>query len=41
MTNEINNIQMPAAELNNPIEEITLQMEELECRVAPSTVWGD
>jgi len=41
MTNEINSIQIPAAEQNTQVEEITLQMEELESRVAPSTVWGD
>ena len=40
MTNEINSIQNPAAELNTQAEEITLQMEELESRVAPSAVWG-
>ena len=41
MTNENNSVQIPAAEQNNQAEEITLQMEELESRVAPSTVWGD
>jgi len=41
MTNEIKNIPMPAIEVNTQIEETNLQMEELEARVAPSTVWGD
>jgi len=40
MAHENDNIQIPATEQNAPVEETTLQMEELEARVAPSTVWG-
>ena len=40
MAYENDNIQVPATEQNAQIEEISLQMEELESRVAPSTVWG-
>jgi hypothetical protein len=39
MTLDNRNSQLPAAEENAQIEE-TLQMEELEARVAPSAVWG-
>ena len=39
MTNETENVQMPATEQNIPVEE-NLQIEELKARVAPSTVWG-
>ena len=41
MTYENEKIQIPATEPNAQVEEITLQMEELEARIAPSTVWGD
>ena len=40
MTLENHNVQVPAAEQNIPVEETTLQIEELEARVAPSAVWG-
>ena len=39
MVYENENVQMPAAG-ENPVDETTLQMEELESRVAPSAVWG-
>jgi len=39
MTYDNENIQDTAAEENTQVEE-TLQMEELEERVAPSAVWG-
>jgi len=35
-----NEVQIPA-EQNAQVEEATLQMEELEARIAPSAVWGD
>lgn len=41
MAYENNSILIPVAEQNALIEDITLQMEELEAREAPSTVWGD
>jgi hypothetical protein len=40
MTYENENVQMPATEQNAQVEENLLQIEELEARVAPSTVWG-
>jgi hypothetical protein len=40
MTYENNNIQTPATEEITQVEENNLQIEELEARVAPSTVWG-
>ena len=40
MLQENEKLQIPAAEENILVEEITLQMEELESRVAPSAVWG-
>jgi len=39
MTYDNEKTQQPAAEENTQVEE-TLQMEELEARVAPSAVWG-
>lgn len=39
MTYENENVQTPATEQNAQVEE-NLQIEELESRVAPSTVWG-
>ena len=41
MTNETENVQMPATEQNAQVEETSLQIEELEPRIAPSAVWGD
>jgi hypothetical protein len=40
MTYENEKDQIPATEENNQVEENTLQIEELESRAAPSTVWG-
>ncbi len=40
MTYKNENVQIPAAEENAPVEETILQVEELESRVAPSAVWG-
>lgn len=40
MTYENKNIQTPATEEITRVEENNLQIEELEARVAPSTVWG-
>ena len=37
-------VEIPVAEVtenSTQIEETGLQMEELESRVAPNTVWGD
>ena len=39
MLHENDKVQMPEA-AENPVEETTLQIEELESRVAPSAVWG-
>jgi hypothetical protein len=39
MANQNDNIQVPTADQTAEVEE-TLQIEELEARVAPSTVWG-
>jgi len=39
MTYENENVQTPATEQNAQVEE-SLQIEELEARIAPSTVWG-
>ena len=43
MLPEMNKIQIPSnepAQNGVQVEEISLQMEELEPRVAPSAVWG-
>jgi hypothetical protein len=40
MTYENKDIQTPATEEITQVEENNLQIEELEARVAPSTVWG-
>jgi hypothetical protein len=40
MAYDNDNIQVPAADQTTQIEE-TLQIEELESRIAPSAVWGD
>ena len=40
MAYENEKLQIPAAEENTQVEETSLQIEELESRVAPSTVWG-
>jgi hypothetical protein len=40
MLQENPKVQMPAAGENTQVEETTLQIEELESRVAPSAVWG-
>jgi len=40
MTYENQDIQTPATEEITQVEENNLQIEELEARVAPSTVWG-
>jgi hypothetical protein len=39
MTYENENVKTPATDQNAQVEE-NLQIEELEPRVAPSTVWG-
>jgi hypothetical protein len=40
MSYENEKVQGPATEENTPVEEPTLQIEELESRVAPSAMWG-
>lgn len=40
MAYENEKVQNNPAEQNAPVEETTLQIEELEPRVAPSAVWG-
>jgi hypothetical protein len=40
MANENEKVQIPATEENTQVEEDSLQIEELESRVAPSAVWG-
>ena len=40
MAYENEKVQIPATKENAEAEETNLQIEELESRVAPSTVWG-
>jgi hypothetical protein len=40
MAYENEKLQIPTAEENTQVEETNLQIEELESRVAPNTVWG-
>ena len=40
MAYENEKLQIPATEQNTQVEETNLQIDELESRVAPSTVWG-
>ena len=40
MTYENQKVQIPATKENAEAEETTLQIEELESRVAPNAAWG-